>query len=157
MPVYPDTIIYLCERADIIDRFGGADWLTEAADPQRTGSYDTSILDRARADASGDAMAAGGNKAKLWADGTTIPQRIVTLTARRAVVYVWDYGTHGKVRPENVQKIYDETEAAFQALLKGEAGTGPTEPKNRHSLGPIDNSDGGRRMVASSFASSRWR
>ena len=155
MADYTDPI-YLCERADVIDRWGGAEWLTQALDPHQTGSYDTATLDRARLDASGDAMAAAGNKAKLWAQGTVVPQWVVTLVARRAAVYVWDYGTHGKVRPDGVQKMYDEGEAAFANLRDGKTGTGPQEPKNRNAITPIDNSDCGRRFVYGSFRNSRW-
>jgi len=151
-------LLYLITQADIVDRFGGAEWLTQALDPHQTGTYDTTILDRARADASGNAMSAAGNRVKLWmVDPSAIPQDVIALTAKRAVVYCWDYGTHGKVRPEQVQKYYEETEAAFDRWRKGEAGTGYGEPPVRTGLRPIDNSDCGRRMVYSTFARSGWR
>lgn len=152
--------IYLLTREDVIDRFGGAEWLTQALDPHQTGTYDTAILDRARADASGDLMAAAGNRVKLWTEPgkTDVPQWVITLAARRAVVYCWDYGTHGKTRPEMVQRFYDETEAALTNLRDGKTGTGYGEPATRTNPrpSPIDNSDSGRRMVYGSFRRSLW-
>jgi len=151
--------IYLCTRQDVIDRFGGAGDLTQAIDPNQTGTYDEGILDKARLDASSDVMAAAGNRVKLWLDPTAagVPQWVVKLAAQRALVYVWDYGTNGKARSEGIKLLWDQGERDFQRLRAGETGTGYGEPPNRTSLRPrIDNSAQGGRRVHRVWRRSGW-
>lgn len=156
MPLDP---IYLCTRQDVIDRFGGAGDLTQAIDPNQTGTYDADLLDRARLDAASDVMAAAGNKFKLWTTNPEqIPQWVVKIAAQRAVVYVWDYGTNGKARSDGVKLFWDAGERDLERLRKGDTGTGYGEPPSRTnpSPRPIDNSDGGRRAVHRSWRRSGW-
>lgn len=155
MPLDP---VYLCTRQDVIDRFGGAGDLTQALDPNQTGSYDADLLDRARLDAASDVMAAGGNKVKLWTvDPEKIPQWVVKLASQRSLVYVWDYGTNGKARSESIKMHWEASERDLDRLRRDETGTGYGEPPSRNLRPrPIDNSDGGRRAVHSSFRRSGW-
>lgn len=155
MPLDP---VYLCTRQDVIDRFGGAGDLTQAIDPNQTGTYDTDLLDRARLDSASDVMAAGGNQVKLWAvNPEQIPQWVVKIAAQRAVVYVWDYGTNGKARSDGVKLFWDAGERDLERLRKGETGTGYGEPAARNSPRPrIDNTDGGRRATYGAFRRSGW-
>lgn len=159
MPTAIDPIIYLCERSDIIERAGKSPATTQIADPLRTGTYDTTILDLARKDASSDVMAAAGNRCKIWLE-TTIPQWIVKLTAERAVYYAWFHGSAGKAVPEEVKvRCWDNVEKALDNLRKGETGPGYGETPTRYSPSAAqrDPSDGGRRFVYSSFGRSGWR
>lgn len=151
--------IYLCTREDVIERMGKDRAAAQVLDPNSTGTYDTTILDLARKDASSDVMAAAGNRVKLWMDNIQIPQWVVKLAAERAVYYAWVHGTGGKAVPEQIRvRCWDGVEASLKGLREGETGTGYGEIPTRTNPRPqIDHSDGGRRFVYSSFDRSGWR
>lgn len=149
--------IYLCSQQDVIDRFGGPSALAQCLDPGGTGSIDTALLDRARADASGDCLKSAGNKFSTGQiDPNDPPQWLIRIAAQRSVYYCWIYGSHGKAVPENVKQIYESTTQELQRLEDNRTGVGPTQPQDRTTIRPIDNSDYGRRMTLSVWRRGDW-
>lgn len=148
--------IQLCTSQDVIDRFGGAAALRQCLDPTGTGNIDQAILNRAIEDASGDVTASAGNKAKLWLlDPSAVPPFVVRLVADRAIYYCWKYGTHGKGIPDHIQTAYEHNNEELRLLESVRKGLGgPLEPNDRTTTTKIDNSDGGRRVVYSSWKKS---
>lgn len=146
----PGPIIRCCERDDVIKWIGGADAVAQLLDPQRTGTYDTALLDKAIEAASGDVAASCGNQFKIWAAVGAFPQLVVRLCAQIAAYWVWYFGTNNKSVPEKVERQYERTMLMLEKIETNQIGLGAdVPPPARKVRGPIENSDCGERAVHS--------
>ncbi len=124
--------------------------LNQALDPNRTGVYDSTILLRARQDASADIEAGVGTRMEIWAS-SSFPQKVIRMAATLAVYYVWQYATGGQAIPEGVRKLKDDTIRELERIEKGQASTGSPRPAARFAPIEIDNSDSGHRPSHRTF------
>lgn len=139
----------LLSHGQLIERLGGAEAAAQLLDPNRTGSYDTSVLDGAIADATGDVEAALGARFAAYASGATIPAKIVRIASQLAVYYCWQRGARNLAIPQNVIEMLRNARIDLERLEASESGPGGN-PVSRFPTA-IDNSQGGRRAVFSTW------
>ncbi len=138
----------LCTAQDVIDRLGGAKVAAQLLDPNQTGNYDTTLIQRAIRDASSMVAMSCGNNFKIWLAGPNWPQAVVLLTTLIAVYLCWQYGSQGQAVPADVVTSFTYAQSQLQKIESGQIllGDDPNPPARRVRR-PIDNSDGGRRWV----------
>lgn len=152
----------LCVYADVYGRAGGQAALSQLIDPDGTGSYSTTVLDLAIADASNMVVMAAGVQSVL--SGMTQAQiaerhpELVTCAAMKAVPLCWDYGTSGRARPEHIQGMDARADALLEALRVRRAKHGATDyasTPNQQVDGQIDNDPNQTRGLGSLSSWSR--
>lgn len=141
--------VALCTQQDVIDRLGGGDAARQLLDPQLTGTYDTSLLDGAIADATGDVEAAYGVRWQAVASSGDVPAKLRRLTAELAVGYAWRRGPKNLATPEGVKSLMSDCRRELERIEVADTSPGGA-PTSRFPTA-IDNSDGGRRAVYSSW------
>lgn len=117
----------LATQDDVVTRFGGQAYITQALDPDRRGTYSQSIITKAIADASEEVAA----YCQVQVDLNTIdptkdpyPQLVITLTANIAVYYCWKYGTQGRAVPDPIQDSYDRALELLAKISRREVSIG---------------------------------
>ncbi len=121
--------------ADIYNRVGGQDKLTQLIDPQGNGTWSEATLELAMQDAWNFVVAAVGVQVEL--SGLTMQQirdgygHLITIAALKAIPLVWDYGTSGQARPQNIGERDSRCDQELQLLAErrrkhGNIGTNPT-------------------------------
>lgn len=133
----------LCTRDEVLERLGGPEVAAQLLDPNRTGEYDTAMLDGAISDAEGDVSAAYG--ARYVGITSNPPPKIRRLTAELAVVYLWRRGARNLAVPPVVQDMERQNRRELERIESSETSPGGN-PVSRNPL-VVDNSDGGRRSV----------
>jgi phage gp36-like protein len=140
----------LVTHAQVIERLGGDETAAQLLDPNRTGTYDTSILDGAIADAEGDVSGAIGARFQQYnVVANPPPAKVVRLITQLAVYYAWQRGGRNLTIPQTVIAMKIDARADLSSLEKSESGPGGT-PVSRFS-NQVDNSYGGRRAVYSTW------
>lgn len=145
---------------DLFLRIGGRAALAQLMDPDKSGSWDTQISLRARADACNIVIEAAGVQVDLA--GNTVEEfrdrysALVTHAAQKALYFCWLYGTGGQACPERITALNDEVETALENLAKRRRKHGATDysPQPAQEVrGSIDNDPGRTRMTLSSWRS----
>ena len=136
--------------AEVIEAFGGEAELRQCLnvpDAVALTSANVPKLRQAIEDACGDIAASAGNQFKIWLAQNDPPQWIRRLARQRAVYYLWGTGTHGKAIPENVRQLYSDTTRELIRVEEGKKFLGADPNPAARRVGPVDNSDCGRRAV----------
>lgn len=134
----------LCTAADVYTRAGGQAALSQLIDPQSTGTYSTTTLNIAIADASNYVISAAGVQAQLagysQADVATYFPELVTVAAQLAIVFCWDYGTSGRARPDGVQRFWDTGNQMLDNIQerRRKLGAADFSPTPQHAQSQID-------------------
>jgi hypothetical protein len=139
-----DAPIQCCSRQDVIDMMGGQERINEALDPDRTGTLNTGLLDKAIMMGSADVEAAVGERYTIWG-ASAFPYKIVRLAATLSRLYVWDLATGGRKIPEDVRTAATDARTELERIEKGQGSPGSPRPKSRLFPRNIDSSDCGRR------------
>lgn len=145
---------------DVIDRFSGEEELRQCfngvPDVSLVNSTNYPQLLRARQDGTADVARNTGNNFYFWRNANEYPPEVIQLACYRAILYCWNYGTHGKAAPK---LVIDQAEFALRELEKIGSGRSPfggdPELQMRKS-GPIDNDPGLRRATYATFRRSGW-
>ena len=115
--------------------------------PNRTGTLDTSMLDRAISDAEGDVSAAYGSR---FNDITSNPStKLVRIILQLVPYYAWLKGPKNLVMPELVKQSLWLSQSRSKRYRKVRVSPGGT-PKSRFPTA-VDNSQYGRRAVYSTW------
>lgn len=134
-------------HAQAIEALGGDESAAQLLDPNRTGTLDTSMLDRAISDAEGDVSAAYGSR---FNDITSNPStKLVRIILQLVPYYAWLKGPKNLIMPELVKQAYGSAKADLRDIEKSESSPGGT-PKSRFPTA-VDNSQGNRRAVYSTW------
>lgn len=121
--------------ADIYNRVGGQDKLTQLIDPQGNGTWSEATLELAMQDAWNFVVAAVGVQVEL--SGLTMQQirdgygHLITLAAQKAIRLIWNYGTSGQACPPRITDLDGLADQQLQMLAErrrkhGDIGTNPT-------------------------------
>lgn len=151
-------VVDLCTEQDVYTRIGGQNALAQIGDPQARGTRDAGILAAAIRDATNDTVGAAGVQTLLA--GLTQPQiaerhpELVSITARRAVAYVWIYGSRGQAIPTHAAELKTASDAELQRLAerRRKHGAADFEPSISQNVnGGVNNDPNGTRMTLDSF------
>lgn len=137
----------ICTQDDVISRLGGAKVAAQLLDPNQTGNYDTTLIQRAIRDASSLVAMSVGNNFKIWIQSGVFPQAVVVLTAMIAVYLAWSYGTQNQAVPADAVTNFQYAQSQLAKVESGQIllGDDPNPPARR--VGRIDNSECGTRYV----------
>lgn len=139
----------LVTHPELIQRLGGDEAASQLLDPNRTGAYDTSILDGAIEDAEGDVQAAVGARFQTYSATSPPPLKIKRILLQLAVYYSWQRGARNMAIPQNVVAMKIDARADLDKLEESKSGPGGT-PVSRFN-NTVDNSYGGGRAVYSTW------
>ncbi len=140
----------LCEDQDVIIRLGGEDEARKLGNVP-LGTLVTSAtcpqLLVARQDATADVQSALGSRWHLFAANDQAKLVIVRTTAWLAVGKFWLACAGGQAMPEHLRNEVTAAQGKLSDFKRPDQlfGSNPDPPSR--SRGPIDNSDGGRRMT----------
>lgn len=154
--------ISICTATDVIRRFGGQAAVTETIpDGNNPSTYDATLLAQIIVDSS-EEIAARGNvqvdiqalAAAVAAGTTTWPPYLVDLVAWLCVSKVWDSGTKGQAKPDNVRdKERYILDVECEKLRKRQISLGaPTQyPATNQIHRRVDNDPQQVRMTRNAF------
>lgn len=143
--------------ADLWQRMGGRDKLTQLLDPEKTGVWDATTAAIARADACNEVLASAGIHSEHVVNIAEFRDKfphLVTIAAQYAVVLVWQYGSSGQAKPEGIADLAAKSEASLELLRakKIKQGTPEFNPQSAQKIvGAIDLDPGNGRMTLGSW------
>lgn len=137
----------LITRAQLISALGGDVAAAQLLDRNQDGVADDELLDEAIAEATGDIEASYGTRYASFASNPSA--KLQRIAKQLATYYSWGKGASNLARPENVKSDYGSARQDLRDIESSASGPGGS-PLSRYPS-DLDNSDGGRRAVYSTF------
>lgn len=137
----------LITKSQLISALGGDVAAAQLLDRNQDGVADDDLLDEAVAEAVGDVEAAYGARYASFASNPSA--KLQRIAKQLAVYYSWGKGASNLAMPEIVRQLYGAARQDLKDIESSASGPGGS-PLSRYPS-DLDNSDGGRRAVYSTF------